>query len=111
LSDALLANVVFFGSEQNKRVYIQLPTSADNVALPVLLLSAVLRRGCCWRPPLLINISCGHGAQQQTRRSSTQRANDGMDRQTDGQTDGPTDGQTDARQFHRPCCANCARSK
>jgi len=42
LSDALLANVVFFGSEQNKRVYIQLPTSADNVALPVLLLSAVL---------------------------------------------------------------------
>ena len=33
---------------------------------PHLLLSAVLRRRCCWTP-LSINISCPHGAQQQTR--------------------------------------------
>jgi len=31
-----------------------------------LLLSAVLRRRCCWTP-LSIDISCPHGAQQQTR--------------------------------------------
>jgi len=44
-----------------------------------LLLSAV-------HPPLSIDISRLHGAQQQTRRSGVQRASDGTDRRTDGRT-------------------------
>jgi len=74
---------------------VQLPASADNVALPAFsrrmprwLLCAVLRRPCCgalW-PLLSIDISC---PQQQTRGV---RRPDGTDGQTDRQTDGrPTD--------------------
>jgi len=36
------------------------------------------------RPPLSIDISCRHSAQQQTRRSGVLRANCGTDGQTDG---------------------------
>jgi len=74
-------------------VCVQLLTSADNVALPAfaaagraaarLLLSA-------WRPPLSIDISCRHGAQQQTRRTWRLRRMMGRtdtDRRTDGRTD------------------------
>jgi len=53
------------------------------------------------RPPLSINISRPHGAQQQTRRTPRMRSNDGTDRQTDGQTDR----ETDTRPFHGPCSA------
>jgi len=35
------------------------------------------------RPPLSIDISCPHGAQQQTRRTPRLRSNDGTDRQTE----------------------------
>jgi len=38
------------------------------------------------RPPLSIDISCPHGAQQQTRRTPRLRSND----ETDGRTDGRT---------------------
>jgi len=40
---------------------------------------------CCLaagRPPLSIDISCSHGAQQQTRCTQQLRSNDGTDRQT-----------------------------
>ena len=46
---------------------------------------------------LLIDISCPHGARQQTRRTPLLLLIDGTDRQTDRQTDG----RTDARPFHR----------
>jgi len=59
----------------------------------------VLRRRCCCmmgarRPPLPIDISYQHGAQQQTRRSCSQMM---------GQTGRRTNRWTDARPFHRPC--------
>ena len=75
---------------------VQLPTSAVNMTLLAfvaecnLLLCTMLwhRRG--WlgdsQLPMSIDISCQHGAQQQTRCSGMQRANDGTDRWTDGQT-------------------------
>ena len=53
-----------------------------------LLLSAVLRRRCCWAPTVLqsIDVSCPPGAQQQTTSSGVLRANNGTDGQTDGRT-------------------------
>jgi len=65
------------------QVCVQLPTSADNVALP-----AFGRR--CYSAPAVqqsSDIFCAPGAQQQTR-SSNVRPQDGTDRQTDGR---PTD--------------------
>ena len=38
------------------------------------------------RPPLSIDTSCPHGAQQQTHRTPLMRSNDGTDRRTDGRT-------------------------
>jgi len=38
------------------------------------------------RPPLSIDISCPHGAQQQTLRTLLLLSSDGTDRQTDGRT-------------------------
>ena len=38
------------------------------------------------RPPLSIDISCPHGAQQQTRRTLLLRSNNGTDGRTDGRT-------------------------
>jgi len=56
-----------------------------------LLLSAVLRPRAAvplllgaQRPPLSIDISCPHGAQQQTRRTPLLWSNDGTDGQMDG---------------------------
>jgi len=46
------------------------------------------------QPALSIDISCRHGAQQQTRGSGARRANDGTDTQTDGH---PTVSQTRSR--------------
>jgi len=43
----------------------RLVNSAVNMALPALLLGAVLRRRCCWAPappPLSVDISCPHSA-------------------------------------------------
>ena len=49
-----------------------------------LLLSAVLWRRCCWAPgALLIDISCPHSAQLQTRRMLLLWSNDGTDREMD----------------------------
>ena len=58
---------------------------------------------CCWvpccgavdagRPPLSINISCQHGAQQQTCHMPLLQSNDGTNRWKD------------TRPFHRPCSA------
>jgi len=64
-----------------------------------LLLNAVLRRLCRWAPapPLSIDISCSHGAQQQTRRTPLLLSIDGTDRRTD-------------EPFHRPCFAYYAVS-
>jgi len=62
---------------------------------------------CCgtrW-PPLLIDISCPLGPQQQTHRSSMQASTDGTDRQTDRQVDRVL--------LHRPChilCEQCQQS-
>jgi len=53
-----------------------------------LLLSAVLRRPCCWAQALSIDTSCPPGAQQQTRRTQQRLSNDGTDRRTDKRTDG-----------------------
>ena len=46
-------------------------------------------RSCCWAPAVQqsIDISCQSGPQQQTRRRSGRRPNDGTDRRTGGQTD------------------------
>ena len=71
---------------KEQRVCLQLPTSADNVTLVAF---AAERRAAAQllllldarRPPLSIDISCQHGAQQQTRRTSRLRAN-GTDRRT-----------------------------
>jgi len=50
--------------------------------------SAYTARICCCAPlPLSIDISCPHGAQQQTRRTLLLRSNDGTGRRTDGRTD------------------------
>jgi len=59
----------------SQQLRVQLPTSADNVALPA----------CAQSTPLLlraavqqsINISCPPGPQQQTRRTLLQRSIDG----------------------------------
>jgi len=68
----------------------QLPTSADNVALPAFAAArrAAARLLLTAHPPRVkqsINISCPPGQRQQTRSSSTRLPN-GTDRQTDGQT-------------------------
>jgi len=63
---------------RNEQVCVQLPTSADNVALLAFPAEAPAVQQS-------IDISWPPGPQQQTRR------NDGTDRQTD------------ARQFHKPC--------
>ena len=73
-----------------------LPSARASAAERNWLLCAVLRRRVHLRR------RCRHGAQQQTRRSGVQRANDGTDRQTDRRTD--------VRQFHRACSAYSAIS-
>ena len=61
---------------------------------PHLLLSVVLWcRVDAGRPPLSINISCQHGAQQQTCHMPLLQSNDGTNRWKD------------TRPFHRPCSA------
>ena len=64
----------------------------------------LLRRRCCRRSPLSIDILCPQGAQQQTRRALLQRL---MNR---SKTDRQTDGRTDTRPLHRPCSAYYASS-
>jgi len=69
----------------NSAVNMTLPALADErrAAAPLLLGAR--------RPPLSIDISYRHGAQQQTRRTSLLRSNDGTDRRTD------------TRPLRRPC--------
>ena len=81
---------------------------------PHLLLNAVLwlrRRCCCWAPAHAarraccssnrsIDIFCRPGAQQQTRRNSVWRANNG----TDGRTDKRTDRRTSDRYIDSAAC-------
>jgi len=70
---------------------VQPRSSAVNMTLPAF---AAKRRAAAplllgaRRPPLSIDISCPHGAQQQTRRTPRLMSSDG--RRTDGQTDGRT---------------------
>ena len=78
---------------------VQLPTSADNVALPAThrahiskpanaaRLAAVDRRPCSSRST---SSALRPGPQQQTRRSGVRRTNDSTDSQTNGRTDGRT---------------------
>jgi len=72
-------------------------TSVHHSTSPVnetLLVFAAERRAaapwCCsaaaGRTPLSIDISCRHGAQQQTRRTPRLRSHDGTDEQTDGRS-------------------------
>ena len=69
----------------NSAVNITLPTfAAEHRAAAPLLLGA-------WHSPRSINISCPHGAQQQTRQTPLQWSNDGTDRHTD------------TRPRHKPC--------
>jgi len=88
---------------QKKQVRVQLPTSAVNVTLLAFAAehraAALLLLGAR-RSPLSIDISCPHGAQQQTCH---------MLWSTDD-TDTQTDGRTDARPLHRPCSAYHAPS-
>ena len=79
-----------------------------------LLLSAVMRVRAAAplllgarRPPLSIDISCSHGAQQQTRRTPLLRSNDGT---VDGRIDAQTDRGTDTGPLYRPCSAYCTGS-
>ena len=94
---------------ETKQVCVQLPTSADDVALPAF----VDDRRPCSNPSISrdrwarafaaerraavplgagrCHISCPSGPQQQTRRSGVRRPQDGTDRQTDGQTDRRTE--------------------
>jgi len=74
-------------------VCVQLRTSAVNVTLLAFAAVALLLPRAR-RPALSIDVSCRHGAQQQTRRSGARRANDGTDTQTDGH---PTVSQTGSR--------------
>ena len=75
-----------------KPFIVQLPTSADNVALPAFgrrtppLCAVLLQRLCCsiMQPPLSMDISCLPGPQQQTRRSCVRRRIGQTDRQMDG---------------------------
>jgi len=60
------------------QVCVQLPTSADNVALPAYgRYTPLLQCGCCWAPAMQqsIDISCPPGPQQQTHKSGMRRAN------------------------------------
>jgi len=71
----------------NKSVF-SLVNSAVNVTLPAFAAerrAAVLLLGVR-RPPLSINISCSHGAQQQSRGTPLLRSNDGTEKRTDGRT-------------------------
>jgi len=72
----------------NKSVF-SLVNSAVNVTLPAFAAerrAAVLLLLGVRRPPLSINISCSHGAQQQSRGTPLLRSNDGTDKRTDGRT-------------------------
>jgi len=72
---------------------VQPPTSSVNVTL---LAFAAKRRAAARvaapllmgvrRLPLSIDISCPHGAQQQTRRTAQLQSNDGTDGRTDGRS-------------------------
>ena len=65
---------------------VQLPTSADNVALPAI---AADRRRCSDRTTFNVRQQETSGGRKMMRH---------------------TDGQTDTRPFHRPCSAQCASS-
>ena len=74
-----------------EQVCVQHSTSPVNETL--LVFAAERRAAAPWccsaaagRTPLSINISCRHGAQQQTRRTPRLRSHDGTDRRTDGRT-------------------------
>jgi len=64
-----------------------LANSAVNVTLPAFAAERRAAAPCCGarRPPLSIDISCPHGAQQQTCRTPLLRS-DGTDGRTDRQT-------------------------
>jgi len=74
--------------QDNSLLSVQPRSSAVNMTLPAF---AAKRRAAAplllgaRRPPLSIDISCPHGAQQQTRRTPMLMSSDG--RRTDGQTD------------------------
>jgi len=94
---AVVRSVCWRDSErtEQKQFCVQLPTSADNVALPASdRRSPLLQRRCSWAPAVLhsLDISCSPGPQQQTRSSGVRRPYE-------------TDRRTDARQLHRPCSA------
>ena len=79
-----LATLTLTHSLCSKQVRVQLPTSADKVAL---LASAAGRRAAAAPGgDRSIDVFCPPGAQQQTRRTGMQRSIDGTDRQTDGRT-------------------------
>jgi len=85
---------------------VQLPTSAVNVALPLVLRFAAACRAaapcCCGAGRAAIDrYLLPTGPKQQTRHTLLQRAN-GADRQTDRQTD--------TVPLHRPCYAYYASS-
>jgi len=81
--------------QDNYLLSVQPRSSAVNMTLPAFAgkrrAAAPLLLGAR-RPPLSIDISCQHGAQQQTRRTPMLMSIDGRrtGRQTDGQTDGRT---------------------
>jgi len=76
---------------QKKQVCVQPRPSAVNMTLSAFAVvlqprtAAPLLLGAR-RPPLSINTSCLHDAQQQTRRTPLLRSNDGTERRTDGRT-------------------------
>ena len=78
-----------------KQVCVQLPTCADNVALPAF--AAARRAAAAPAVQQSIDISYPPGLQQQTCRTLLQRANG-------------TDSRTDTVPFHRPCSTYCAGS-
>jgi len=90
------------GSNAKKQVGVQLPTSADNVALLAVAAArgaAVADRRPTGRAAIDQYISWPPGSAAANAQQRRRRPDCG----TDGQTNRRTDGRTDARQLHRPC--------